>query len=117
MEYRGLQNGSDIRGVAMENGEQRPVDLTDDAVRHIAKAFAMWLKERVGKEQLRIAIGRDSRLSGPRLAACAIEGLRSEACMVYDLGLASTPCMFMSTVLGPLRVDGSIMITASHLPF
>ncbi len=117
MEYRGLQNGSDIRGVAMENGEQRPVDLTEDAVRHIAKAFAIWLKERSGKEQLRIAIGRDSRLSGPRLAACAIEGLRSEACMVYDLGLASTPCMFMSTVLDPLKVDGSIMITASHLPY
>lgn len=117
MDYRGLQNGSDIRGVAMVNGEGRPVDLTEDAVRHLAKSFALWLKKRCGKLHLSVAIGRDSRLSGPRLVECAIQGLCDAGCEVHDLGLASTPCMFMSTVLGPLKADGSIMITASHLPW
>jgi phosphomannomutase len=32
-------------------------------------------------------------------------------------GLASTPAMFMSTVLEGYKYDGAIMVTASHLPF
>ncbi len=34
-----------------------------------------------------------------------------------DCGLASTPAMFMSTVFENHLCDGSIMLTASHLPF
>jgi phosphomannomutase len=36
---------------------------------------------------------------------------------VTDIGLASTPAMFMSTVVGDMPYDASVMITASHLPF
>ena len=36
---------------------------------------------------------------------------------VLDCGLASTPAMFMSTIFDETKADGSIMLTASHLPF
>ena len=36
---------------------------------------------------------------------------------VTDFGMASTPAMFMSTVTDGYNFDGSVMITASHLPF
>ena len=36
---------------------------------------------------------------------------------VTDFGMASTPAMFMSTVTEGYAFDGSVMITASHLPF
>ena len=36
---------------------------------------------------------------------------------VTDFGMASTPAMFMSTVTEGYQFDGSVMITASHLPF
>lgn len=33
-----------------------------------------------------------------------------------DCGMASTPAMFMATVLPGCDFDGAVMITASHLP-
>lgn len=115
--YNKLQNGSDIRGIAMENEWNDPVNLTDDAVRHLAAAFVIWLKKRSGKDSLKIAVGRDSRLTGEALLKNTVEGLNKEGAESHDLGLASTPAMFMSTVLDPFHFDGSIMITASHLPY
>lgn len=116
-EYAKLQNGSDIRGIAMENEWGDPVNLTKEAAQHLAAAFALWLSGRAGKKPLRIAVGRDSRLTGPDLMQAVFEGIAAEKCEAFDLGLASTPAMFMSTVLGDDPFDGSIMITASHLPY
>ena len=116
MDYSKLQNGSDIRGIAMEN-ETGPVNLTDDAVRHLAAAFAVWLKGKLNKDSLKIAVGHDSRLTGELFVNAAIEGLNSEGCSCADCGLASTPAMFMTTVTEGYNYDGSIMITASHLPW
>lgn len=46
-----------------------------------------------------------------------LEGLASQGVAVLDCGLASTPSMFMATVLDTPHADGSIMLTASHLPY
>ena len=116
MSYSELQNGSDIRGIAMEN-ETGAVNLTDKAACDIAAAFVKWMKEKLHRDNVRIAIGRDSRLTGEALLNAAAKGVSTEASMAYDLGLASTPAMFMTTVLGDDPFDGSIMITASHLPW
>jgi len=117
MEYRKLQNGSDIRGVAMEGVEGQPVNLTDEAVTNIAKAFVLFLQEKFNKSDLRLSIGRDSRLSGERLLAAAAEGVLSMGADLADFGMASTPSMFMSTVTSGYEYDGAIMLTASHLPW
>ena len=117
MEYSSLQNGSDIRGVAMEGVPGQTVNLTEQACRDIGRGFALWLRGRLGKDLLRVAVGRDSRLSGPALAGWIGEALAAEGVAVTDVGMASTPAMFMTTVTEGYRYDGAMMVTASHLPF
>ena len=117
MEYRKLQNGSDVRGVAMEGIEGQSVNLTDEAVSNIARSFVLFLQEKLKKSELKVAIGRDSRLSGERLLNAAAEGIVSMGADLTDFGLASTPSMFMSTVTPGYEYDGAIMLTASHLPW
>lgn len=39
MDYRKLQNGSDIRGIAIEGIEGEHVNLTNEAVYDLARAF------------------------------------------------------------------------------
>lgn len=116
--WKKLQNGSDIRGVALEGVKGEEVNLSPEVVLRLGQAFVHWLKEQPGyNRKLTISIGRDSRLSGPELGQALMEGLTSTGASVLDFGLASTPAMFMSTQLGEQPVDGAIMLTASHLPF
>lgn len=78
MDYSSLQNGTDIRGVAMEGISGQSVTLTEQACRDIGRGFALWLAEHLGKDRLRVAIGRDSRLTGPELSAWIAEALAEE---------------------------------------
>lgn len=118
-DFKALQNGSDIRGVALPGVEGEPVTLDSVAVSRLAKGFLLWLKNRTGRDttELTIAIGRDSRLSGPDLVSCFAASLAEHGARIYDCGLASTPAMFMSTVFEDFQADGSVMVTASHLPW
>lgn len=117
--YRKLQNGSDIRGVAMAGIANEPVNLTAAVAEDLSAGFAAWLTKKTSKptEALVVAIGRDPRLSGEALLAAAAKALMSLGIRVLDCGLASTPAMFMSTVFEEYNCDGAMMITASHLPF
>ncbi|MEL7475875.1 MAG: phosphomannomutase/phosphoglucomutase, partial [Cyanobacteria bacterium J06555_12] len=122
VDWAKLQNGSDIRGVALEGVADEQVNLTGEVVTRLGQAFAAWLSATLGKPagELTISMGRDSRLSGPELMRAAIAGITRSGCDVLDFGIASTPAMFMSTVLadsGIPKCDGAIMLTASHLPF
>ena len=118
MDYKKLQNGSDIRGVALEGIEGQHVNLTEQASIDIGRGFALWLCKKTGKtENLRVAVGRDSRLSGKALCDWICNSMVAQGIQVTDFGMASTPAMFMSTVTEGYAFDGSVMITASHLPF
>lgn len=112
-----LQNGSDVRGIASAGVQGENVNLTPEAAVKIARGFVRWLQKRTGSGKVRIAVGRDSRISGPAIAEAAMSGAAAEGAEVVDFGMASTPAMFMSTVIGERKADGSVMITASHLPF
>ncbi|XP_030447770.1 uncharacterized protein LOC115670607 [Syzygium oleosum] len=120
---RRLQNGSDVRGVALEGEKGREVDLTPPAVDAIAESFGEWvikgLESENGRpvEDVRVSLGRDPRISGSALSVAVFAGLSRAGCMVFDMGLATTPACFMSTVLDPFSYDASIMMTASHLPY
>ena len=111
-----LQNGTDIRGVAYPNDEKE-VTLTKVEVEKIARAFHVWLKEKTGKEKIVVAVGNDSRITGEEFRNTIIEALTSQGCDVVNCKLSTTPSMFMTTVMDGYKCDGSIMITASHLPF
>lgn len=114
-----LQNGSDIRGVALEGVDGEHVNLAPDVCRSIGAAFAAWLAAKTGRstETLVIGIGRDSRISGEALEQALVEGLAAQQVTIVRCSLATTPAMFMGTVFEETNFDGSIMITASHLPF
>jgi phosphomannomutase len=120
MDWKALQNGSDIRGIAVapEGGAAAEVNLTPEVIRRLGVAFVRWLCRTLEREprSLTIAVGRDSRISGPALLAALSEGIVSEGSRVLDFGLASTPAMFMSTVTSGYRCEGAVMLTASHLP-
>ena len=117
MKYTKLQNGSDIRGVALEGVKDEPVTLTLEAVFDLARGFARYLRAKTKKEHLRIALGHDSRLSANDLCHSIVDGLLFEGVHVLDCGLASTPSLFMSTIFESIHADGAIMVTASHLPW
>ncbi len=114
-----LQNGSDVRGVAVEGVADEPVTLTPEAVNRIAGGFVKFLSKKLGKAaaELRIAVGHDSRISAGSLKAETLKAITAAGAHAVDCGLASTPAMFMSIVYDETYMDGSIMITASHLPF
>ena len=117
MDYKKLQNGSDIRGVALEGIEGQSVNLTEEVCRNIGRGFALWLAKKTGKTDLRVAVGRDSRLSGPALCEWICDAMVQQGLEVTDFSMASTPAMFMATVTEGYEFDGTVMITASHLPF
>ncbi len=119
MNYLSLCNESDIRGIALEGIEGQYVNLTEEVCRNIGRGFAVWLCDRTGKKpgELRVAIGRDSRLSGPDMIRWLAEAVAEQGISVTDMGMASTPAMFMTTRTDGFLFDASVMVTASHLPF
>ena len=115
--WQHFKSGTDIRGVALDGVEDQPLDLTDEVVEKLAAAFARWLSGKTGKPAaaLTVSLGRDSRLSGPRLRDAVVRSLTARGVTVLDCGLASTPAMFMTTV--DLGCDGAVQLTASHHPY
>ena len=115
--FKQFKSGTDIRGVASEGVEGQNVNLTDEIVAKMADGFVLWLAQKVNKtpDKLKIAVGRDSRISGPRLMEVTTERFKTAGAQVLRCGLASTPSMFMTTV--DLGCDGALQLTASHHPF
>lgn len=117
MNFKGFKSGTDIRGYAADQCSDSPLYLSDELVASVAESFASWLCRQSSKRmsELKISVGRDSRISGPRIASAVIKALTSCGVSVTDCGLSSTPAMFMSTL--DLDCDGAIQITASHHPW
>ncbi len=97
----------DIRGVWGK-------DLTEEAVYQIGRAFAVYLKEKTGLGRPKISIGWDARLSSPRIFEVLSEASLKSGLDVVELGMCPTPVQYYS--LFNLKIDGGIMVTASHNP-
>lgn len=112
-----LANGSDIRGIAIDT-DQMSANLTPEIVFQIGVSFVEWLSRKTEKdrEELSIAIGFDGRISGDSLKKALKAAFTQNRVHVIDVGIATTPSMFMSTQFSSYDVDGAIEITASHLP-
>ncbi len=94
----------DIRGIADR-------DLTDEVATAIGRAFGTHFI-RDGRKS--VVIGRDVRLSSPRLRDAVIGGLTAAGIDVTDLGVVPTPINYFG--IQHLRLDGGFMITGSHNP-
>jgi phosphomannomutase len=85
-----------------------PEELDRGLAYRIGKAYAEYLQPR------RVAVGRDVRLSSVELAAALASGLAEAGAEVVDLGLCGTEQVYFYTAF--LKLDGGIMVTASHNP-
>lgn len=124
IDFKKLQNGSDIRGIAVEGVPEEAVNLTEGAAEAIAAGFVHFLETKLQKPEgrpLRVSVGHDSRVSADSIKAAVARGLASQGSDVVLFGLASTPAMFNSTITEQedllCPADAAIMVTASHLPF
>jgi phosphomannomutase/phosphoglucomutase len=94
----------DIRGVA-------ETDFTDDFVADLGRAIAAYLYDGGAR---RITLGRDARLSSPRIHATLKREILAAGLDIIDVGMVHTPALYFSVF--HLNVDGGVMITASHNP-
>ncbi len=97
----------DIRGVADR-------DLTDDVVEAIGCGLAQMIPPGEPGNAPKIVVGKDCRLSGPRIFDALTRGLRKGGADVVDIGVGPTPMMYFS--VHHLQADGGVMITGSHNP-
>ena len=99
---------SGMRGLIGEN-------LFPETAVAYGSAFGAFLKQRHGgKDNLKVAIGRDSRPSGQMILSAVTAGLTASGVSVIDLGICSTPGV--GIMLRHLDCDGGVVITASHNP-
>ena len=77
----------------------------------IGKAFATVLRR---DQKQTLVVGRDVRLSSPRLSTAVVDGIRSTGMKVIDVGLVPTPAQYYAVL--KYEADGGIMITGSHNP-
>lgn len=61
-----------------------------------------------------IVVGRDVRESSPEIYEYLTKGITDAGVDVWDIGLATTPLVYFSTVF--FNADASVQITASHNP-
>ena len=94
----------DIRGVVDRT-------LTEEAVEAIGRGLATL---GAAKGVRRFIVGRDGRLSGPRLAQALTRGLNAGGMDVTDIGVCATPMVYFATYA--LGTGSGVMVTGSHNP-
>ncbi len=99
-----IESVSGVRGIV-------GTDLTPEVVTRYAAAFGQLAAE---SGRTAVVLARDSRTSGPLLAAAAQAGLRSVGVSVIDCGLIPTPTAQLA--VGYHEAAGGIIVTASHNP-
>ena len=97
-----------IRGTA---GDE---PLTPATVRMFGAALAEEIAP-PGRREVRVALGRDTRVSGPWLRDAVAAGLAARGARAVDAGVVSTPGLAWIVQAGGF--DAGVMISASHNPF
>lgn len=97
----------DIRGIY-------PDDINEQKAYDIARAYVELMREENPGEKLKFVVGRDMRLSSPKLMENVIEGITDSGADVVDIGLASTPTFYYA--VGKGGYNGGLQVSASHNP-
>ncbi|MDY0021161.1 phosphomannomutase/phosphoglucomutase [Arenimonas caeni] len=101
---RSIFRAYDIRGVVGKT-------LDEETARLIGQAIGSVMHEQDARS---IVVGRDGRLSSPRMAAALIDGLRRAGREVIDIGEAPTPVTYFAAY--HLRAGSCVSVTGSHNP-
>jgi phosphomannomutase len=99
----------DVRGI-------HPDQMDEELAYRLGRGFARVLSDlqEVPVEELRVALGRDMRLSAPAMAAAYARGISDEGADVLDIGMVGTEMVYWT--VGSRELDGGLMCTASHNP-
>ncbi len=84
-----------------------------DAVK-FASAFGTWIKQQRIKENYKVVVGRDARISGEMMQNLVMNTLVGMGIHVIDLDLSTTPTVEVAVPME--HADGGIILTASHNP-
>ncbi|WP_299554216.1 phosphoglucosamine mutase [Seonamhaeicola sp.] len=84
-----------------------------DAVK-FAAAYGEWLKQNRKKENYRVVVGRDARISGKMIQNLVMNTLIGQGIHVINVGLSTTPTVEVAVPME--HADGGIILTASHNP-
>ena len=80
-----------------------------------AEAIGRGLATLAGRKGVRkFVVGRDGRLSGPKLVEALTRGLTAGGMDVVDIGVVATPMVYFGTFL--LDTGSGVMVTGSHNP-
>ena len=79
-----------------------------------AAAYGTWIKDQRSKENYRVVVGRDARISGAMVQNLVMNTLIGMGIDVIDLDLSTTPTVEIAVPLE--HADGGIILTASHNP-
>lgn len=103
-----------ISGIRGTIGGVQGENLTPiDAVKYAA-AYGSWVKQQRNKENYRVVVGRDARISGEMIQQLVMNTLIGMGITVIDLNLSTTPTVEMAVIME--HADGGIILTASHNP-
>ena len=103
-----------ISGIRGTIGGSQGENLTPiDAVKYAA-AYGTWVLNRREKENYRVVVGRDARISGEMIQQLVMNTLVGLGIHVIDLDLSTTPTVEMAVTME--HADGGIILTASHNP-
>lgn len=97
----------DIRGVYGR-------DFDEAFAYDLGLAYCKLRREEGGKQELKLVVGYDMRLSSPVLKENLIKGLVDGGAEVEDIGLVGTPTFYFA--VAHFKYDGGIMVSASHNP-
>lgn len=106
-----IKSISGIRGTIGGKTEENLTPI--DAVK-FASAYGIWLKQQRNKENYRVVVGRDARISGEMIQNLVMNTLVGLGIHVIDLGLSTTPTVEVAVPME--HADGGIILTASHNP-
>lgn len=103
-----------ISGIRGTIGGAVAENLTPIDVVKFASAYGSWVKQQRNKEEYRVVVGRDARISGEMIQSLVMQTLVGMGIHVVDLGLSTTPTVEVAVTLE--HADGGIILTASHNP-
>ncbi|WP_295179934.1 phosphoglucosamine mutase [uncultured Christiangramia sp.] len=103
-----------ISGIRGTIGGKTGNNLTPLDTVKFAAAYGTWLKNNSTKKNLKVAVGRDARISGKMIQELTMNTLTGLGIDVIDLGLSTTPTVEVAVPLE--NSDGGIILTASHNP-
>jgi phosphomannomutase len=105
----GIFKAYDIRGLYGQ-------EMDEETAHAIGRAFVRVLARLRDKPagDLRVGLGRDMRLTAPKMAAELRDGMIFEGATVLDAGMVATEMLYH--LVGSRELDGGAMVTASHNP-